>query len=64
MRGKKSSDEATLQKKAAFIGMRGRRAPIEDEDGLPSIQEFDTSILDDDEASQKVRRAGFVGMRG
>ena len=64
MRGKKSSDETTLQKKAAFIGMRGRRASIEDEDGSPYIQDFDNSILDGDEASQKVRRAGFVGMRG
>jgi hypothetical protein len=69
MRGKRfyteaTGDEVMLQKKAAFVGMRGRRTPSEiqyDEESMPYIHEF---VLDNDEMPQKVRRAGFVGMRG
>ena len=57
MRGKKSnSDESTLQKRAAFVGMRGRRTPDEsgyDELYLPYVQDI-----------EQEKRAGFVGMRG
>ena len=57
-----NSDESTLGKRAAFVGMRGRRTPLElgydDFLYMPYIQDLEEGL------EQRERRAGFVGMRG